>query len=327
MYGIQVVEMPQDIRDKFERSQRFEWFALLYILSAVFVLYLAKGASQAMKTAYLKAILGLIPGTIYLLTARIANRPPNRRFAWGYHGAYTMGYALAAATLLGMGAFMFIDSSDSLLNRSYPTIPTVDILGVTVWSGWPMIAALLWSAVPAFFLGRSTKSTAETVRNKLLLADAEMQIASFSSGVAAIVGILGVGLGWWWADAVAAIFISFSILKDGFMNVRRAFNDALDQVPTNVRGDDVEPKVKDIEDCFASMEWIERASVRLRESGEAILVEATVIPKDGAALLGDEISSAREEVHNIHWCIQRVVIMPVDEFDQVEEWLASPPDE
>ena len=32
------------------------------------------------------------------------------------------------------------------------------------------------------------------------------------TGFAAMLGILGLGIGWWWADASAALFISFSVV-------------------------------------------------------------------------------------------------------------------
>src|SRR3712207_8877927 len=35
-----------------------------------------------------------------------------------------------------------------------------------------------------------------------------------ATAVGAIVGVLGIGLGFWWADAVAALLISGSILQD-----------------------------------------------------------------------------------------------------------------
>jgi cation diffusion facilitator family transporter len=323
MYGVEAISMPDDVRDEFEKSQRFQWVSLLYLLTVVFLLYMVKGSSQAMKTAWIRALMGAIPGVMYLAASRVANRPPNRNFPYGYHNAYTIGYAIAATALLAMGVFLIIDSSMSLIKGAHPTVGVRTLFGWTFWSGWAMIAVLLWSAVPSFFLGRSNKSSAETLNNKVLYADAEMQMASFSSGLAAIVGILGVGLGWWWADSVAALFISLSITRDGFRNVRRAVNDALDQVPTNVRGDDVEPLVKQIEDCLRDTEWIERASVRSREMGEAIVVDATVIPADGAAFVRDDISQARQKVLDLHWRIQRVALVPATEFDDIEEWIAS----
>ena len=58
-----------------------------------------------------------------------------------------------------------------------------------------------------------------------------MNKADWMTGAAAIGGILGIGLGWWWADAVAAAFISLDILHDGYINLRQAVFDLMNQIP------------------------------------------------------------------------------------------------
>jgi hypothetical protein len=57
--------------------------------------------------------------------------------------------------------------------------------------------------------------------------------------------------------------------------------------------------------------------------GEAIVVDATVIPADGAGFVRDDIAETRRKVHDLHWRIQRVALVPATEFDDIEEWIAS----
>src|SRR5699024_12496427 len=61
---------------------------------------------------------------------------------------------------------------------------------------------------------------AEQLHDKVLFADADINKADWSTAVATIAGVLGVGLGLWWADAVAALLVSLSILRDGVKNLR-----------------------------------------------------------------------------------------------------------
>ena len=72
------------------------------------------------------------------------------------------------------------------------------------------------------YLGYKKLPLAKKLHIKNLYTDANAQKADYMTGFAAMVGILGLGMGWWWADASAALFISFSVLKDGYTNLKDA---------------------------------------------------------------------------------------------------------
>lgn len=67
------------------------------------------------------------------------------------------------------------------------------------------------------FLGRAKLPLSRELYNKILYADADMNKADWSTA-AAILGVIGIGLGFWWADLVAAGVIALDILKDGVTN-------------------------------------------------------------------------------------------------------------
>ncbi len=85
-----------------------------------------------------------------------------------------------------------------------------------------MIAALAYSVVPPVILGRMKQPVARRIQDKVVHTDALMQKADWMTGVAAIVGILGVGFGLWWADSAAALVIAVDIVRDGFRAARAA---------------------------------------------------------------------------------------------------------
>ena len=62
------------------------------------------------------------------------------------------------------------------------------------------------------FLGRAKMKLAQKLHDKVLYADADMNKADWMTAVAAMVGVAGIGIGLWWADSVAALVISASIL-------------------------------------------------------------------------------------------------------------------
>ena len=73
-------ELPPDKHEKLVKAVRLEWFSILYLLSAIVLLYFTLGSSQAMKAAWVEDILGLTPPIAFLVASRIRNRQPNDRF-------------------------------------------------------------------------------------------------------------------------------------------------------------------------------------------------------------------------------------------------------
>ncbi|MCQ6331855.1 hypothetical protein NPM18_33755, partial [Bacillus cereus] len=71
-------------------------------------------------------------------------------------------------------------------------------------------------------LGRMKMPLADALHDRVLYADADMQKADWRTAAGTGVGGLGIGLGRWGADAVVAIASSFSIIRDGWTNVRHA---------------------------------------------------------------------------------------------------------
>lgn len=69
-----------------------------------------------------------------------------------------------------------------------------------------MIAVMAVTSVPPVILGRLKMRLAKDLHNKVLYADADMNKADWMTGAGSIVGIAGIGIGLWWADAAAALF-------------------------------------------------------------------------------------------------------------------------
>ncbi|MGE3180302.1 MAG: cation transporter, partial [Phycisphaerae bacterium] len=205
------------ISDKFElpaareadavHAERLEWLTLAYLLSVIVLMYLVMGSSQTMKTAWIEDILSAIPPLAYLVADRVRKKPPDLRYPYGYHRAVTIAFLLAAFANLALGVYLAIDSAITLLEGQHPTIGSFHLFGRTIWLGWLMIAVLLWGVIPAFIIGRMKLPVARRLHDKTLHADADMNKADWLTGLAAIGGILGIGYGLWWADAVAALII------------------------------------------------------------------------------------------------------------------------
>lgn len=310
-------EMPPEKERLYAKATRLEWITLIYLSSAVFFIYLTMGSSQAMKAAWLEDLLSLTPAAAFLVASRFRNRSPNERFPYGFHRSISIAFLCASVALTLMGIFILLDSAMKLISLEHPSIGTVQPFGKPVWLGWFMLPALLWSAIPAAVLGRIKLPLAAQLHDKVLHADAKMNKADWLTAGAAMVGVIGIGLGFWWADPVAAIVISVDILHDGVVNLRAVIADLMDSRPQSVDHSSIDPLMKRVENELLAMSWVREARVRLREEGHVYFGEAVVVPAQRDALI-ENIEEAQEQLRSLDWKLHEIVIMPVAELARDE---------
>jgi cation diffusion facilitator family transporter len=312
-------ELPRELVDQQRKAVRLEWITLAYMSSAVVLLFLTLGQSQAMKAAWIEDLLSLLPPAAFLIASRLRNRSPSEKFPWGMHRAVTVAYVFAALALLVMGAYVFLDSAIKLVLAEHPPIGVIQLFGEEVWLGWVMIGALAYSGLPAVFLGRAKRKLADDLHDKVLYADAEMNRADWMTVSAAIVGIIGIGFGLWWADAVAAIFISVDIVHDGWKNVRAAVHDLMDARPRRHDAREYHPIVERMNEVVNECDWVEEGAVRLREEGHVFTGEIMVVPRadalGSAGELLDKLEELADHLLSLEWKVYDIVIVPVKELD------------
>lgn len=276
--------VPFDIERKLRRAERLEWWSIFWLLTIIAVMYFAMGSSQAMKTAWIEDTLSLLPPILFLLSRKFENKPATEKFPFGFHRSGSLGFFLAAAALTGMGGFLLYDAARALIMQEHPTIGNVTLLRWDVWLGWVMIAALIYSVIPPVILGHMKKPLAHTTMDKILYTDADMNAADWKTGLAGIAGIIGIGFGFWWADAAAAGLISFDVLRDGLRNMRIAVAELLDGAPRKLDTAEVHPIVGAVSDELRKR--FPEHDVQMRETGR--FVRADLVPAKGAELDNEE---------------------------------------
>lgn len=277
-------ELPVEIHRKLAKAARLEWWSLGFLISIIVVMYLVMGSSQAMKTAWIEDTLSLIPPALFLITRRLETKAPTRHYPYGFHRVGSLGFFLSAAALSTMGAFLIYSSATALLLREHPTIGNTQIFGHDLWLGWLMIVALAYSVVPPVILGRKKLPLARQTMDKVLHTDAQMNAADWKTGLAGIAGIVGIGMGWWWADAAAAGFIAVDILRDGLRAMRISVSELLDGAPRQLDSPDIHPLVDRIGRNLEQLGW--GSGVKVRETGR--YVRASLEPETGRAISVDE---------------------------------------
>ncbi len=311
-------EFPEELEKQFEKAVKLEKITILYQVSVVLVMVLTSMTSQSMRVAWMEDAISLLAPVSFLIARRFYERKPDAQFPYGYHRVFSIAFQIGAFALFALGIFLFIESVMTLIKAERPTIGMFYLYGRYWWMGWLMFAALLYSTVPPVILGHKKMSLAEDLHNKLLFTDAETQKANWQTAVAAMIGVTGVGFGIWWTDPVAAIFISISIIYDGYNRLKGAILDLMDEVPTNLKNDKKHPLVKKVHDYLAEQEWLTDFRIRMREAGDVFFTEIFVIP-GSMDRLTRRLDEAVAGIKQIDWKLYDVVMMPVDEFSEEQE--------
>ena len=303
-------ELPPDKARLNTRAVRLEWWTLAWMATIIAIIFLTMGTSQAMKAAWIEDLLSLVPPIAFLIASRFRGREPNERFPYGYHRSITIAFLCGATALLTLGGYSLFDSATKLIKQEHPRIENIQLFGREVWLGWPMIAALIYSGIPPVLLGRRKLKIAAELHDKALHADADMNRADWLTALAGVAGILGIRMGWWWADAAAALFISFEIVRDGVKNMKRVIEDLMDSHPTTVRGaiDDAPDRLRA---RIRELSWVDDVDVRLREEGHVFTGEVYVVPKGEVDELVAKLEEVADIARTVDWRIYDIVVMPM----------------
>jgi cation diffusion facilitator family transporter len=299
------------------KAKALEWVTIAFFASAVTLMYLALGSSQAMKAAWIEDLLAFIPPITFLIANRVRYRRPNEQFPYGYHRAVAIGFLASAFALLILGGYILYDSIIKLISFEHPPIGVVQPLGDPIWLGWLMIGALTYTLVPAVILGRLKQPLASSLHDKILYADAEMNRADWMTAGAAILGVLGIRFGLWWADAVAALAISISIVKDRVKSLGAAVSELMNRRPRTVDDSADDPLQARVETELRRLPWVRDVRVRLREEGHVFYGEAAIVPRTTDHPV-DRIEEAAEKAKSLDWRMHDLVVTMVDGLPEFE---------
>ena len=310
-------ELPERQTEVLRRAIRLEWITIGFLVVTATLVFLVLGNSQAMKSAWIEDLLSFIPPIAFLVAIRVNRLAPTRRHPYGYYRSVGVGHLVAAVALTGMGAYLIVDSAIGLFSGEHPTIGTVDLFGNVIWLGWLMIGVMAVTAVPPVIVGRIKMKLARELHDKVLYADADMNKADWMTSIGTIVGVSGIGLGLWWLDATAAIFIAGSIVSDGVRNLKSAVLDVMDERATTFDETKPHPLTAEVEDYLRGLNWVAEAGCRTRDEGHVFHIEAFVVPRKRRLPSLEALEEARDGCAAVDWKVQDVVIVPVSKLPDV----------
>lgn len=308
----EMAHLPEEQRRALRSAVRLEWFSIGYTCVALAVVGVVAGQSQAMRAAWIEDALTLLPPLAFLVAVRVIRAGATARFPYGHHRAIDVAHLVAATALLVMGLILFVESALGLINVEKPPIGVTILFGHAIWAGWPMVAAMIFTGIVPVILGRRKIKLARRLHDKVLYADADMNKADWSTALGTTIGVLGVGVGLWWADAAAAIVVAVSIIGDGVRNLRTGVRDLMDTRAGTLDGEP-NPMLGDLDATAAALPWVDRAAARIREEGHVLHVEMFVVPGPGHAPTLAELEDARARLRGVDWRVHDAVIVPVRE--------------
>ena len=305
-------DYPPEKKPLERKAIRLEVITIAGILSVIVGIGLTMGSSQAMKTAWIEDMLALVPPIAYLISVPIRRRGPSEMFPFGHQRAGHIAFMAASVALTMFGLLLLYEAVMALARREHPTIGTTVIFGRQFWSGWLMIAALLYSMIIPMVLGRLKLSVAHALHEKTLYTDAQMNKDDWLTAGAAIVGILGIGLGWWWADAAASGVISFEVTRDGAKNLKNVVYDLMDARPRTLEGKPEMELEHRVLAAVLELDWVRNADLRLREEGSMVTGEVLVVPVDESRAIR-RTRQAIEAAEAAHWRCSDIAVILVDQ--------------
>jgi divalent metal cation (Fe/Co/Zn/Cd) transporter len=303
---------PEAIEQDIRAARRLEWWNIGWSTSIVVAMGLAMGSSQAMKTAWVEDMLGLVPPIVFLIATRYEARAADERFHYGYDRVNSLGFLVAAVALGGVGLFLLRDSIVALWNQEHVTVGSTRLFGHDVWLGWFMLAAQAYATIPPLIIGHRELLLARRLRDKLIHTDALMNKANWQTGVAGFLGVAGLGFGLWWADPVAAIMISASIVWDAWNALKVATAELVDGIPRELGGSGISKEAEALGKALAKR-FPDARKVLLRETGRYIRAEVVgMVPPEDFSLDSLEIDGCEA------WRIDSISFRPASLDQELE---------
>jgi cation diffusion facilitator family transporter len=262
-------------------------------IAASAVLTAAKGVvgaltgSLAIQSEAAHSLLDLAATIMTYFAVRISGKPADEEHHYG-HGKVESVSALIETALLFLLSGVVIWEAVQRLMAGEGRAVEATIAAFVVIAG---------SIVVDFFRARVLYRVADATSSEALEADALHFGSDMWSSAAVLVGLLGVALGYKWADSAAAVVVAVFICIAGWRLGRRTIDTLTDTAPAGVAA-----RITTIAHHVAGVAHVER--VRARSVGPQLFVDLAVtvsrlLPLDRVSAVKDRLAAAiRTELPN-----------------------------
>jgi cation diffusion facilitator family transporter len=221
---------------------------------------------------------------------RASGKLPTERYPYGYERAEDLAGIGVAVVIWGSAAVAGFESVTKLLRH-----------GATTHLGWGIAAAAVGIAGNQL-VARYKLVVGRRIRSATMVADAKHSWLDALSSAGAMLGLIGVALGWGWADAVAGIVVTAFICHVGWEVTADIAHRLLDGVDPEI--------VTTAETAAAAVPGVVHAHARARWTGRTLRVEVEGFldpdtPLAAADRIGRGVATALTplipEMHSFSW--------------------------
>lgn len=221
---------------------------------------------------------------------RASRKVPTERYPYGYERAEDLAGVGVALVIWGSAAVAGFESVTKLLRH-----------GSTGHLGWGIAAAAVGIAGNQL-VARYKLRVGRRIRSATMVADAKHSWLDALSSAGAMLGLIGVALGWGWADAVAGIAVTGFICHVGWEVTADIGHRLLDGVDPEI--------VTTAESAATTVPGVVHAHARARWTGRTLRVEVEGFLDPGTPLaaadeIGRRVASALApripEMHSFTW--------------------------
>jgi cation diffusion facilitator family transporter len=221
---------------------------------------------------------------------RASRRVPTERYPYGYERAEDLAGIGVALVIWGSALVAGFESVTKLLRH-----------GGTGHLGWGIAAAAVGVAGNQL-VARYKLAVGRRIRSATMVADAKHSWLDALSSAGAMLGLIGVALGWGWADAVAGIVVTGFICHVGWEVTADIAHRLLDGVDPEV--------ITTAEHAAITVPGVTHAHVRARWTGRTLRVEVEgfLAPETSLAAadqigrgLANALAQRIPEMHSFTW--------------------------
>jgi cation diffusion facilitator family transporter len=214
----------------------------------------------------------------------VSKRPPNRRYPYGYDRGEDIAGLGVALVIWASAVFAGIESYDKLINGGQTDHLAVGVLAATF--------AIAANQAVATYKGR----VGRRIQSATLIADARHSWLDAFSSFGALVGLVGVAIGFTWADAVAGLVVTVFIAHVGYEVTRDLVHHLMDGVDGDL--------IEDVDTAALGVPNVIATSTKARWVGRQLRVEITVYLDPCTALIDADHACKHVELAVLDACPQ-----------------------
>lgn len=223
--------------------------------------------------------IDLFTSVMAFASIRFASRPPDRAHPFGHGKIEDVSATAESFIIMGGGIFVLYQAYGALFEERTLSVPELGIAVVAI--------EMLLKLVVSQHMLRVAKREGSTA----LAADAQHIRADILTSVGAIIGLVGYRItGWAILDPLAAVLISFLIIRAGIGVLRTAFGGLIDTSLDDSELATIQSSVRELAEGVCDFH-----TVRSRRAGRQRLIDLhLVVPKDLNIQQAHDLSDALE---------------------------------